>query len=110
MIPLAFFRSGDLTVATSYLLGSFTVYPPFYHCRFPLPLFIRAVESWLCCDSSCVCAIDTHLGISDMVIMRLRASLCCLLGSILRCIFGVVFRPPTTGFTGPRLSRAAKPW
>ena len=29
--PLAFFHSGDLTVAISYLLGSFSVYPPFYH-------------------------------------------------------------------------------
>ena len=27
-IPLAFFRSGDVTVAISYLLGSFSVYPP----------------------------------------------------------------------------------
>ena len=27
-VPLAFFRSGDRTVAISYLLGSFSVYPP----------------------------------------------------------------------------------
>ena len=56
-IPLAFFRSGDLTVAISYLLGSFSVYPPSYHRRFRLPPFIQAVESWLLCDSSCVCAL-----------------------------------------------------
>ena len=120
-IPLAFFRSGDLTVAISCLLGSFSVYPPllpppipaaafrsgcrtvvilclrlclvcafllsittdfarllwfrrpkrgivsfgfvqrvspFYHRRLRLPPFIQAVESWLLCDSSCVCALS----------------------------------------------------
>ena len=90
-IPLAFFHSGDLTVAISYLLGSFSVYPPFYHRRFRLPPFIQAVESWLYCYSSCVCALfDTHQGIGDMVILRFRVSLCCTLGSILSCILGSI--------------------
>ena len=88
-IPLAFFRLGDRTVAISYLLGSFSVYPPFCHRRFRLPPFIQAVESWLYCYSSCVCALfDTHHGIGDMVILRFRVSLGCTLGYILSCILG----------------------
>lgn len=84
-----FFRSGDRTVAISYLLGSFSVYPPFCHRRFRLPPFIQAVESWLYCYSSCVCALfDTHHGIGDMVILRFRVSLGCTLGYILSCILG----------------------
>ena len=47
------------SVVISYLLGSFSVYPPFYHRRFRLPPFIQAVQSWFCCDSSCVCALLT---------------------------------------------------
>ena len=69
-IPLAFFRSGDRTVVISCLLGPFSVYPPFCRRRFRLPPFIQAVESWVYCYSSCVCALfDTHQGIGDMVIL-----------------------------------------
>ena len=107
LIALAFFRSGDLTVAISYLLGSFSVYPPFCHRRFRLRPFVQAVESWLYCDSSCVCALfDTHQGIGDMVILRFRASLYSGLYSELYS--WVLFQPPTTGSTGPRLHRAAE--
>ena len=81
--------------------------PPFYHRRFRLPPFIQAVEWWVYCDSSCVCALfDTHQGVGDMVILRFRVSLCCVLGSILSCIFGFYSDPPTPVplvpvFTGP---------
>ena len=61
--------------------------PPSAYRRFRLPPFIQAVESWLYCCSSCVCALfDTHQGIGDMVILRFRVSLCCTLGCILSCI------------------------
>ena len=106
-IPLAFFRSGDITVAISNILGSFSVYPPFYHRPFRLPPFIQAVESRLYRDSSCVCALfDTHQGTGDMVTLRFRVSLCCTLGSILSCIFGFYsdLPPPVPlvpVFTGP---------
>ena len=106
-IPLAFFRSGDPTVTISYLLGSFSVYPPFCHRQFRLRPFVQAVESWLYCYSSCVCALfDTHQGIGDMVILRFRVSYCGVLGSILSCIFGFYSDPPTPVplvpvFTGP---------
>ena len=53
------FRSGDLTLPISYVWGSFSVSPPFDHRRFRLNPFIQAVESWLHCDSSCVCALLT---------------------------------------------------
>ena len=88
---------------------------PFCHRRFRLPPFIQAVESWLYCYSSCVCALfDTHQGIGDMVILRFRVSLfctlgsilSCILGSILSCIFGFYSDPPppvplVPVFTGP---------
>ena len=113
-IPITF-CSGDLTVVISYLLGPFSVSPPFCHRRFRLPPFIQAVESWLYCYSSCVCALfDTHQGIGDMVILRFRVSLCCtlgyilscILGSFLSCIFGFYSDPPppvplVPVFTGP---------
>ena len=108
-ISLAFFRSGDLTVGMWYLLGRFSVYPPFYHRCFRLPPFFQAVESWFCCDSVKqlrLCYIETHQGIGDTVILRLRASLCCILGYILSCIFGFYsdLPPPVPlvpVFTGP---------
>ena len=107
-IPLAFFfRSGDRTMAISYLLGPSSVPPPFCHRRFRLPPYIQAVDSWLYCYSSCVCALfDTHQGIGDMVILRFRVSLCCVLGFILSCIFGLYSDSPppvplVPVFTGP---------
>ena len=61
----------------------------------------------------CLCSIDTHRRIGDMVILRLRASLCCIVGSILSYIFGfysdlsppvplvpVLTGPPNYGNTG----------
>ena len=50
--------------------------------------------------------IDTHQGIGDMVILRFRVSLCCILGSILSCVFGFYsdLPPPVPlvpVFTGP---------
>ena len=57
-----------------------------------------------------LCPIDTHQEIGDMVILRFRVSLCCTLGSILICIFGFYFGPPTTGSIGLRLHRAAELW
>ena len=75
--------------------------PPFYHRRFRLPPFFQAVESWLYCDASCVCALLTPTKE-----LALRASLCCILGSILSCIFGFYsdLPPPVPLvpiFTGP---------
>ena len=51
----------------------------------PLP-FVQPAESWWYCDSSCVCALLKPT--KELVIVRLRVSLCCILGSILSCIFG----------------------
>ena len=106
-IPIAFFCSGDRTVAISYLLGPFSVYPPFCYRRFRLPPFIQAVGSRSYCFSSCVCApFDTHQEIGDMMIFRFRVSLCCTLVSILSCSFGFYsdLPPPVPlvpVFTGP---------
>ena len=87
-LPAASFRSGCRTVVISYLWVR-SACTPFYHRRFRLPPFIQAVDSRLYCFSSCVCALfDTHQEIDDMVILRLRVSLCCTLGSILSCIVG----------------------
>ena len=88
--------------------------PPFYHRRFRPPPFIQSFDLWLYCDSSLrLCFIDTHQGNGDKVILRLRVSPYCLLGSILSCIFGfcsdlpppvllvpVLAGPPNHGITG----------
>ena len=63
--------------------------PPFYHRRFRPPPFTLSNRGYIC-DSSYVCALLTptkELVIYIMVILRFRASLCCILGSILSCIF-----------------------
>ena len=39
--------------------GSVQRVPPFCRRRFRLPPYIQAVESWLCCNSSCFCALLT---------------------------------------------------
>ena len=109
-VPLAFFRSGGRTVAISYLLGSFSVYP-FYHHRFRLTPCIQAVESWLCCFSLLrLSPIGIHQEICDMVILRFRASIVLYSGFYSELYFWVLFGPVTTGSIGPRLHRAAELW